>query len=331
MDMNRRQFIQVFGLAALGIAGAGSLAGCGGNAGPGSSDTSSKLEAIKSRGKLKAGVKKDVIGYGYLNTATNEYEGLEIDLCYQIAAAVLGVSYDEAGKLKAGVKKDVIGYGYLNTATNEYEGLEIDLCYQIAAAVLGVSYDEAKEQKLVEFTDVTPKTRGPLIDNDQLDIICATYTITPVRQEDWDFSTPYRTDHVGILVKKAAGMKSMADLDGKVIGVSQGSTTKDLVSEMLKDQGVDATPSFQEFPDYPSIKSALDAGNIDAFAMDRSTLKAYTTEDCELLQPEIEFGAQDYGIATKKGSDLSKTVDDTVNELLENGWLDEETKAWDLL
>lgn len=284
MDMNRRQFIQVFGLAALGIAGTGSLAGCGGNAGSGSSDTSSKLEAIKSRGKLKAGV-----------------------------------------------KKDVIGYGYLNTATNEYEGLEIDLCYQIAAAVLGVSYDEAKEQKLVEFTDVTPKTRGPLIDNDQLDIICATYTITDERKKSWDFSTPYRTDHVGILVKKAAGMKSMADLDGKIIGVSQGSTTKDLVSEMLKDQGVDATPSFQEFPDYPSIKSALDAGNIDAFAMDRSTLKAYTTEDCELLQPEIEFGAQDYGIATKKGSDLSKTVDDTVNELLENGWLDEEIKAWDLL
>lgn len=284
MDMNRRQFIQVFGLAALGIAGAGSLAGCGGNTGSGSSDTSSKLEAIKSRGKLKAGV-----------------------------------------------KKDVIGYGYLNTATNEYEGLEIDLCYQIAAAVLGVSYDEAKEQKLVEFTDVTPKTRGPLIDNDQLDIICATYTITDERKKSWDFSTPYRTDHVGILVKKAAGMKSMADLDGKVIGVSQGSTTKDLVSEMLKDQGVDATPSFQEFPDYPSIKSALDAGNIDAFAMDRSTLKGYTTDDCELLQPEIEFGAQDYGIATKKGSDLSKTVDDTVNELLENGWLDEEIKAWDLL
>lgn len=284
MDMNRRQFIQVFGLAALGIAGAGSLAGCGGNAGSGSSDTSSKLEAIKSRGKLKAGV-----------------------------------------------KKDVIGYGYLNTATNEYEGLEIDLCYQIAAAVLGFSYDEAKEQKLVEFTDVTPKTRGPLIDNDQLDIICATYTITDERKKSWDFSTPYRTDHVGILVKKVAGMKSMADLDGKVIGVSQGSTTKDLVGEMLKDQGVDATPSFQEFPDYPSIKSALDAGNIDAFAMDRSTLKGYTTDDCELLQPEIEFGAQDYGIATKKGSDLSKTVDDTVNELLENGWLDEEIKAWDLL
>lgn len=285
MDMNRRQFIQVFGLAALGLAGAGSLAGCGGgNAGSGSTQAESKLETIKSRGKLKAGV-----------------------------------------------KKDVIGYGYLNTATNEYEGLEIDLCYQIAAAVLGVSYEEAKEKKLVEFTDVTPKTRGPLIDNDQLDVIVATYTITPVREEDWDFSTPYRTDHVGILVKKAAGMKSMGDLDGKIIGVSQGSTTKDMVLGMLKDEGFDATPTFQEFPDYPSIKSALDAGNIDAFAMDRSTLKAYTTEDCELLQPEIEFGPQNYGVATKKGSDLSKIVDETVSELLENGWMGEEIKAWDLL
>lgn len=237
----------------------------------------------------------------------------------------------DRGKLKCGVKKDVIGYGYLDTKTKKYEGLEIDLCYQIAAAVLGVSYDEAVEKGLCEFTDVTPKTRGPLIDNDQLDIIAATYTITDERKKSWDFSTPYRTDHVGILIKKKSGMTKMADLDGKIIGVSQGSTTKDLVLQMLKDQNVDATPEFKEFPDYPSIKSALDAGNIDAFAMDRSTLKGYTTDDCELLQPDVEFGAQDYGVATKKGSDLSKTVDDTVKKLKKDGWLDKEYTKWDLL
>ena len=190
---------------------------------------------------------------------------------------------------------------------------------------------EAVEKELCEFTDVTPKTRGPLIDNDQLDIIAATYTITDERKKSWDFSTPYRTDHVGILIKKKSGMTKMADLDGKIIGVSQGSTTKDLVLQMLKDQNADATPEFKEFPDYPSIKSALDAGNIDAFAMDRSTLKGYTTDDCELLEPDVEFGAQDYGVATKKDSDLSKTVDDTVKKLKEDGWLDEEYTKWDLL
>lgn len=272
----------------LSVASMGTLAGCGsssdGKSGSASGSSDSKLAAIKDRGKLKCGV-----------------------------------------------KKDVIGYGYLDTKTKKYEGLEIDLCYQIAAAVLGVSYDEAVEKGLCEFTDVTPKTRGPLIDNDQLDIIAATYTITDERKKSWDFSTPYRTDHVGILIKKKSGMTKMADLYGKIIGVSQGSTTKDLVLQMLKDQNVDATPEFKEFPDYPSIKSALDAGNIDAFAMDRSTLKGYTTDDCELLQPDVEFGAQDYGVATKKGSDLSKTVDDTVKKLKKDGWLDKEYTKWDLL
>lgn len=284
MDMSRRQFLKVAGLGVLSVASMGALAGCGsGSKGSGSS-SDSKIATIKERGKLKCGV-----------------------------------------------KKDVLGYGYLDTKTKKYEGLEIDLCYQIAAAVLGVSYEEAVEKELCEFTDVTPKTRGPLIDNDQLDIIAATYTITDERKKSWDFSTPYRTDHVGILIKKNSGMGKMADLDGKIIGVSQGSTTKDLVLQMLEDEKIDATPEFKEFPDYPSIKSALDAGNVDAFAMDRSTLKTYTTDDCELLQPEIEFGAQEYGVATKKGCDLSKTVDDTIQQLQKDGWIDEEISKWGLL
>ena len=279
MDMSRRQFLKVAGLGVLSVASMGALAGCGsGSKGSGSS-SDSKIATIKERGKLKCGV-----------------------------------------------KKDVLGYGYLDTKTKKYEGLEIDLCYQIAAAVLGVSYEEAVEKELCEFTDVTPKTRGPLIDN-----IAATYTITKERKKSWDFSTPYRTDHVGILIKKNSGMSKMADLDGKIIGVSQGSTTKDLVLEMLEDEKIDATPEFKEFPDYPSIKSALDAGNVDAFAMDRSTLKTYTTDDCQLLQPEIEFGAQEYGVATKKGCDLSKTVDDTVKKLQKDGWIDEEISKWGLL
>lgn len=287
MAMTRRNFLKVTGASAA-LAGLG-LAGCSGgdsNSGSGSSsgDSGSKVQTIKDRGKLNCGV-----------------------------------------------KADVLGYGYLNTDTNEYEGLEIDLCYQIAAAVLGTTYDEAKEQGLCDFTTVTPKTRGPLIDNDTLDIVCATYTITPERQKDWDFSTPYRTDSVGIMVMKSSGITKMADLDGKIIGVSQGSTTKDAVTQMLSDQGIDATPTFQEYPDYPSINSALESGNIDAFAMDRSTLNTYMNDNKELVQPEIEFGTQDYGVATKKGSDLSKVVDDTVNKLLDDGWLDEEVQTWGLV
>ena len=278
-NISRRQFVVTLGASAA-IAGLG-LVGCGGSSSSSSSD--SKLQTIKDHGKLKCGV-----------------------------------------------KKDVAGYGLLDTATGKYEGLEIDLCYMVAAKVFDVSYEEAKDKDLCEFTDVTPKTRGPLIDNDTLDMICATYTITDKRKEDWDFTDPYRTDHVGILIKKGS-MSTMADLDGKHIGVSQGSTTKDLVLQMLQDNNIAATPVFDEYPDYPSINSALDAGQIDAFAMDRSTLKTYTTDDKELLQPEIEFGAQDYGIATKKGCDFSELTEEVVKEVTSNGWIDEEVSAWGLL
>lgn len=285
MAMTRRNFIKAFGAAAT-VAGLG-LAGCsGGDGGSGSAsgDNASKLQTIKDRGVLNCGV-----------------------------------------------KADVLGYGYLNTETNEYEGLEIDLCYQIAAAVLETTYEEAKEQGLCEFTTVTPSTRGTLIDSGQLDIVAATYTITPEREEDWDFSTPYRTDSVGIMVKSVNGWTSMEDLDGQTIGVSTGSTTQQLVEQMIEDNGFNCTPNFTEYQSYPEIKDALDAGMVQAFAMDRSTLNTYMDDTVELLQPEIKFGTQDYGVATQKGCDLSKVVDDTVNELLESGWIDEEIETWGLV
>ena len=136
--VSRRHFLQLVGAGMLALTGT-ALTGCGNSASGEGSDKGSKLAAIKSRGHLNAGVKKDVPGYGY---------------------------YD--------------------TAKGRFEGMEVDLCYQIAAAVFGVSYKEARAQELVEFTDVTPKTRGPLIDNGQLDVVAATYTITDERKKSWD-------------------------------------------------------------------------------------------------------------------------------------------------
>ena len=280
MSISRRNFIKLSGASAA-VLGLG-IVGCSGGSDAGSAEASaSKLQTIRDRGVLNCGV-----------------------------------------------KADVLGYGYMDTATQEYEGLEIDLCYQIAAAVFDVEYEEAKEQGLCEFRMVTPSTRGTLIDSGALDIVAATYTITPEREESWDFSTPYRTDSVGIMVKKDNGWTSMEDLDGQTIGVSTGSTTQSLVEQMIADEGFACTPNFVEYQSYPEIKDALDAGMVQAFAMDRSTLNTYMDDTVELLQPEIEFGTQEYGVATKKGCDLSPVVDDTVNELLENGWLDEEITMW---
>lgn len=283
--LSRRDFLGLCGVALSGALVLAPLAGCSAGSSSGSSTASgSKLASVRSRGRLNAGV-----------------------------------------------KKDVPGYGYFDPASGTYQGMEVDLCYQVAAAIFDVDYETARANDLVSFTDVTPKTRGPLIDNDQLDIVCATYTITDARKQSWDFSTPYRTDYVGLMVKKRAQMTKISELDGKIVGVSQGATTQSLVEQMLQDNAIDATPEFLAFSGYPLIKSSLDAGNIDCFAMDRSTLSGYMNDTVELLEPDVKFGEQSYGIATKKDSDLSATVDQAVQDCDASGWLADEIDAWGLV
>ena len=227
----------------------------------------------------------------------------------------------DRGVLKVGVKNAVKGFSFQDTLTGEYKGLEDSLAEMIAEH-LGVD---------VEFTTVTAATRGELLDSGDIDAVLATFTITEERKKSWDFSTPYRTDYVGLMVKKRSGFTSIEDLDGKIIGVSQGATTQGLIEQMIKDNGFSCKPEFRAFSGYPIIKSSLDAGNIDVFAMDRSTLAGYMNETVELLQPEVKFGEQGYGVATKKGCDLSAVVDQVICDRLADGWLDQEVKTWGLV
>ncbi len=75
-----------------------------------------------------------------------------------------------------------------NTATGEYEGFEDDLAYNIAGEIFGCTPEEAKDKKLVEFQGVTAKTRGPLLENGEIDLVIATFTITDERKETYNFS-----------------------------------------------------------------------------------------------------------------------------------------------
>ncbi|MDD3413208.1 MAG: transporter substrate-binding domain-containing protein [Lachnospiraceae bacterium] len=233
----------------------------------------------------------------------------------------------DAGVLKVGCKADVPSFGYQNTETGEFEGLEIDLSYAIAAEIFGVTKEEAKEQGLVEFQGVTAKTRGPLLDNGEVDLVAATFTITDERKESWNFSTPYIQDALGLMCLADAGYTSMADIDGAIIGVAQGSTTKDAIEKYIADEGLDINVEFQEFDGYPALSAALQSGNIDIFSVDRAILAGYN-DDTTMILPE-RFGIQDYGIATALyAKELTDTVETVVSGLLSSGEMETMISGW---
>ena len=231
------------------------------------------------------------------------------------------------GVLKVGCKQDVLNFGYLNPDTSTYEGLEIEIAYEIAAKLFNLTPEEAKNQNKVEFTAVNATTRGPLLDNGDIDVVLATFTITDERKESWNFSTSYYTDSVGFLVLKDSGITKTEDLSGKVIGVSNAATTKDAVTEYLGEKNIEV--SYKEFDTYPSIKLALSSGNVDVFSVDRGILSSYADDTTIML--EDRFKEQDYGAATKlENKGLTELVDGVIKDLISNGKLDEYKATFNL-
>lgn len=224
----------------------------------------------------------------------------------------------DRGVLKVGVKVDVPKFGYKNPTTNEIEGFEIDLSKQIAKKILG---DENK----VEFQGVTAKTRGPLLDNGEIDMVAATFTITDERKKSYNFSDSYLKDGIGLLVKKNLGASSLKDLDGKTIGVAQSATTKAALEGEATKQGIKL--KFSELASYPEIKAALDSGRVDCFAVDASILNGYVDDSTVILNDR--YNPQEYGVASKKdNTELAKLINEVVNEMKTSGEMDKLIEKW---
>lgn len=229
-------------------------------------------------------------------------------------------SIKEAGVLKVGVKEDVPNFGLKNTETGEIEGFEIDIAKKLAEDILG-------DPDAIELTPVTAKTRGPLLDNGEVDMIIATFTVTDERKETYNFTEAYYEDAVGLLVKKDKNYEGLKDMDGATIGVSQSSTTADAIK--AEAEQYDITMDFSEYATYPEIKAALDSGRVDAFSVDRSILAGYL-DDSTVILPD-RFATQDYGIATKKSNtELAEHVNELITTWGEDGTLDGLVSEWGL-
>ena len=290
--ISRRSFVKAAGVAAV----LGVLTACGGS----SSSTAASSTASSAAGSAAA------------------------------STAAFGTDTQaivDRGVLKVGVKNAVQGFSFQDTLTGEYKGLEDSLA-EMVAEYLGVD---------IEFTTVTAATRGELLDSGDIDAVLATFTITDERKKTWDFSTPYYTDYVSVLVEDSTGIKELADLKDKVVGVSSGSTSARALTKAMIDAGVidgagfDADSfnadtwkdgiSFRQYDDYPAISTALSAGEIDGFCVDKSILAIYKTDGRSYI--DAEFAPQEYGIATKKGSDFSTVCDDLVQGWLADGTIDQ--------
>lgn len=221
------------------------------------------------------------------------------------------------GKLVVGVKYDTKLFGLKDPASGKVEGFDVDIAKALAKQIVG---DENK----VELKEVTSKTRIPMLDNKEIDMIIATMTINDERKKQVDFSDVYFKAGQSLLVKKGSPIKSIADVKKgtKVLAV-KGSTSVDNIKKKAPDANV------LEFDNYQDAFSALKAGQGDTLTTDNAILYGMAAQDSNYEVVGEPFTDEPYGIAIKKGeSALLSAVNDGLKTLQSNGEYNKIYEKW---
>jgi len=140
----------------------------------------------------------------------------------------------ETGSISIGYRESSIPFSYLDDRQQPI-GYAMDLCMKIVDAVK----TELKMPGLkVQLQPVTSSNRIPLMQNGTIDLECGSTTNSVERQKQVSFGPTYFVINVTAAVKKSSGINSLAELNGKTISTTSGTTSVPLLKKYEKTQNV---------------------------------------------------------------------------------------------
>ena len=170
----------------------------------------------------------------------------------------------------------------------------------------------------LEIEDIAFDSIIPEIVSGKADIGAAGMTVTEDRKQNVDFSDTYAHATQVIIVKEDSEIKGVADLEGKIMGVQQGTTGDIYVSGDYGDAAVERYAKGME------AVQALAQGKVDAVVIDGEPAKQYIKEVEGLKIIDESYTDEDYAIAIKKGNTaMVEAVNKALAELKSEGKLDE--------
>ncbi|GAA2161116.1 glutamate ABC transporter substrate-binding protein [Actinomadura napierensis] len=238
-----------------------------------------------------------------------------------LSAAACGIadagesSVAHKGDLTIGVNTDQPGVG--SRAGGTYAGFDVDIAKEVARR-LGVTGSH------VRFAPVTSKTREALIKDGKVDLVVASYSITPERKLDVAFAGPYYVAHQDVLVRAsdASAVKNVHGLTGKRLCRVSGSVSFPRVHDEM---GVAARPAdVGEREGYAACLDGLTAGRLDAVSTDDLILAGLAAQAArqghKVKIVNAPFSDEPYGIGLRKDDvDGCEAVNKAITGMYQDG------------
>lgn len=228
-----------------------------------------------------------------------------------------------AGAITMGVRDSSGALSY-TLGDGKYAGFHVEICQRIIANV-----EKAVGQKLeVKYQSVTSQNRIPLVQNGTVDIECGSTTNNAARQKDVSFVNTTYVEEVRIAARANSGITSIANLAGKNVATTTGTTSVQLLRKHERANGVDFKEIFGK--DHADSFLLLESGRADAFVMDGSILAgniANSKNPGDFRIVGEVLAVEPIAIMVRKDdAAFKKVADDTIAALVKSG---EMNKLWD--
>lgn len=206
-----------------------------------------------------------------------------------------------------------------NAAFPPYEYVEGDEIVGIDAEIAqAIANDLGMTLQIddMDFDSIIPAVQGG-----KADMGVAGMTNTEERRQNVDFSDSYATGVQVIIVTEDSDIASPDDLEGKLIGVQQG-TTGHIYCADTPEKGGFGEENVMAYPNGASAVEALKTGKVDCVVIDNEPAKAFVAANEGLKILDTEFVTEDYAIAISKDNpELLEQVNASLAKLKEDGTL----------
>ena len=232
----------------------------------------------------------------------------------------------ETKTINIGVRADAMPFSFM-MAGGTPEGFMIDLCQRVVRSLAS----QLKVPQLnVSWVLVTVQSRFDVVAKGAADMECGASTITLGRMKLVDFSSVTFVESTALMVRAAAGIRSISDLAGRKIAVIGGTSNERAVAAQVKRRQLNAT--LVTVGSGEEALAALESGKADAFASDRLLLvgavaKAKDARALALLPDQLSI--EPYGIVLPRGdSSLRLAVNTALAQIYGSGEIDEIFRRW---